>query len=294
MISFEYLKELQLNPYEVLEVSNSASKDEIKKAYRKLALRYHPDKVANNREDEDINNKFLLVSDVYKFLTDEETAGEKARYDMYIQREKRLDDEQDVVMQDVNEKKEKLRSLEKRYRELVEKEKQRKMYREYEARMEKQKLDIARERHAERKKNMIDRKMRQVLVSTIHQITGNEDLLRRIFEDFGRLEDFTVTDNKMCIEYESVFLIAKLENSIAQSWNFYKNDAISLHYSKLLKKLVKDVKWNGIVLQAGNNGVVYRRLTEMYPNSGKLSIEDYKEMTLLRYVTVVENKGTGL
>ena len=42
------------NPYKVLNISNNASNDEIKKAYRKIALRSHPDKLNNIT---DINEK---------------------------------------------------------------------------------------------------------------------------------------------------------------------------------------------------------------------------------------------
>lgn len=65
--------------YEVLEVDSSATDIEIKKAYRKLALRYHPDKVGSEgREEAEI--KFKEVSQAYEILSDED---KRRQYDMY-------------------------------------------------------------------------------------------------------------------------------------------------------------------------------------------------------------------
>lgn len=55
------------NLYEVLGVSKGASQDEIKKAYRKLAHKYHPDKNPNNQEAE---NKFKQINNAYEVLGD--------------------------------------------------------------------------------------------------------------------------------------------------------------------------------------------------------------------------------
>ena len=54
--------------YEILGVSKSSSKDEIKKAYRKLALKYHPDKTKGDKASED---KFKEASEAYHVLSDE-------------------------------------------------------------------------------------------------------------------------------------------------------------------------------------------------------------------------------
>ena len=54
--------------YEILGISKSASKDEIKKAYRKLALKYHPDKTKGDKTSED---KFKEASEAYHVLSDE-------------------------------------------------------------------------------------------------------------------------------------------------------------------------------------------------------------------------------
>lgn len=63
--------------YQTLGVSRDASKDEIKKAHRKLALKYHPDK---NPDDEVARGKFKRVQEAFDVLSDEE---KRAAYDRY-------------------------------------------------------------------------------------------------------------------------------------------------------------------------------------------------------------------
>ncbi len=53
--------------YEVLGISKSASQDDIKRSYRKLAMKYHPDKNAGNKDAE---NKFKEVKEAYEILSD--------------------------------------------------------------------------------------------------------------------------------------------------------------------------------------------------------------------------------
>ncbi len=63
--------------YEILGVTKSASADEIKKAYRKVAMQYHPDRNPGNKEAEE---KFKEAAEAYEVLSD---ADKKAQYDRF-------------------------------------------------------------------------------------------------------------------------------------------------------------------------------------------------------------------
>src|SRR3989338_4381372 len=65
--------------YEILGVKKSASLDEIKKAYRELALRYHPDRVPHEQK-KDAEEKFKEISEAYAVLSDSQ---KRALYDQY-------------------------------------------------------------------------------------------------------------------------------------------------------------------------------------------------------------------
>jgi len=65
--------------YEILGISKGASADEIKKAYRNLALKYHPDRVAPEKKKE-AEEKFKEVSEAYEVLMDPQ---KKSVYDQY-------------------------------------------------------------------------------------------------------------------------------------------------------------------------------------------------------------------
>lgn len=67
----------ELDYYEVLEVSKDSSGAELKKAYRKLAMKYHPDR---NPDDKEAEDKFKTVNEAYQVLSDEE---KRAIYDRY-------------------------------------------------------------------------------------------------------------------------------------------------------------------------------------------------------------------
>jgi molecular chaperone DnaJ len=63
--------------YEVLGVNRDAAEDEIKKAYRKLAMKYHPDRNPDSKEAED---KFKQVKEAYEILSD---AQKRSAYDQF-------------------------------------------------------------------------------------------------------------------------------------------------------------------------------------------------------------------
>ena len=63
--------------YEVLGVQKGSSAEEIKKAYRKLALKYHPDRNPDNKEAEE---KFKEAAEAYEILSDDE---KRSRYDQF-------------------------------------------------------------------------------------------------------------------------------------------------------------------------------------------------------------------
>ena len=65
--------------YEILGVKKSASLDEIKKAYREMALRYHPDRVPHEQKKE-AEEKFKEISEAYAVLSD---SSKRALYDQY-------------------------------------------------------------------------------------------------------------------------------------------------------------------------------------------------------------------
>ena len=59
--------------YDILGISKSASADEIKKAYRRIAMKYHPDKVSHLGDDvrKSADEKFAMVNEAYEKIKKE-------------------------------------------------------------------------------------------------------------------------------------------------------------------------------------------------------------------------------
>eukprot|EP00250_Pteridium_aquilinum_P018622 c24144_g4_i1 orf=2-361(-) len=64
--------------YEILKVGRNASEDDLKKAYKRLAMRWHPDKNPDTKDEAEA--KFKKISEAYEVLSD---APKRAIYDQY-------------------------------------------------------------------------------------------------------------------------------------------------------------------------------------------------------------------
>ncbi len=68
---------MELDYYEILEITRDADGDSVKKAYRKLAMRYHPDQ---NQGDKEAEERFKLINEAYQALSDPQ---KRSLYDRY-------------------------------------------------------------------------------------------------------------------------------------------------------------------------------------------------------------------
>ncbi|MFW6081472.1 MAG: DnaJ C-terminal domain-containing protein [Desulfosalsimonas sp.] len=86
----------QKDYYKILGVDKNASQDDIKKAYRKLAMKYHPDHSSGSKENEE---KFKEISEAYAVLSDPE---KRKQYDTYGDEDFRQRYSQEDIFKDVD------------------------------------------------------------------------------------------------------------------------------------------------------------------------------------------------
>ena len=76
MDNFDFVETMKLDlkvrhaASQILEVGEGASRNELKKAYRRASLKYHPD---HNQEDSDANKKFILIKCAYELLSEDKS-----------------------------------------------------------------------------------------------------------------------------------------------------------------------------------------------------------------------------
>ena len=73
---------MEKNYYDILGVKKDASKDDIRRAFKKLSLKYHPDKHINDSEEDKkkAEEKFKEAAEAYSVLSDKD---KRARYDQF-------------------------------------------------------------------------------------------------------------------------------------------------------------------------------------------------------------------
>lgn len=71
---------LSADYYQILGIPRDATTDQIKAAYRKLAIKYHPDRIKDPKKKQEAQKKFMAIANAYETLSD---PNKRKIYDMY-------------------------------------------------------------------------------------------------------------------------------------------------------------------------------------------------------------------
>lgn len=202
------------NPYEALSLKNFATSIEIKKKFRELSLKLHPDKRQANisqKEKDDLDHQFILVQEARSFLLDDEYRDKKEKYDAKLQsellrkeedrrREERMGSQRRKMKKDLEDKINELtRSSDKRTHKDTSlddlKTSGKRMRESYNERWQK---DEERRSSEQRKRRKDEIQNRQVRVKWSRKKIGgqSEDSLAKLLERFGTIEDVELIGHK--------------------------------------------------------------------------------------------------
>lgn len=214
------------DPYEVLGLRYGALDEEVTKAYRKLALKFHPDR--QKVKTEAITNKFMLISEARNFLLEDEFKQDRKKYQSKKAAEKRQEKEEGKL----SFKRQKLR------RDLAEKERaaaditRRKKEGTYRSdslreKLRKEAKDL-REAYTRRSMNDEDseKKSKQMRFKWKRKYmkSPSKDDIMSILNPFGKIDTLELVGNEAFVKFDS---IPSVENCV---WHFRENQNMRAYF----------------------------------------------------------------
>mmetsp|Transcript_384 Transcript_384/g.592 ORF Transcript_384/g.592 Transcript_384/m.592 type:complete len:326 (-) Transcript_384:292-1269(-) len=218
-----------INYYEVLGVEQKADIQDIKKAYRKLALKYHPDK---NRGKDEIVKKFYQIKDAMSVLEDAKTRAaldavinakesRKMRFAHMDEKRRKMREELENREESVRKQTEDEKAVRNRFEEELSRLRRQTAAeherRQIEEKKKQEQLDALIRKEAERRaKESMPSFTRTIRVNWVHDDTGSqwsEDSLRSLLSPFGKIEEVVIRAKKKkssaLIVYEEMGSVVK-------------------------------------------------------------------------------------
>lgn len=315
-LTYELIIKQKLNVYEVLDINELASDNLIRKAYRRQALKYHPDK----NPSPEAREKFELINQVYEFLI--QNKAEKAKYDEYLKRLQEQEANKQLLQQSIREKREKLEKLEKAFAENERQERDRKQLigrlreqgmqkrLEAEARLFENSLPREAAGRAIASDNawyyadpIINDKYKTVNVRWKYSEKTKDDfdevLLTKLMSVFGKVKSANASgpsDKKYSrgtVVFESMLAIEQIIRfDIDKSWRIWEKTGY-----KYLSKQIRSIKWSEqrLLDKQPPSATLYQVMADILgfdksdprSTSGDMPLSDYTEVTLLRWEEIV-------